>query len=275
MMDPVLTVVLAWLVFAGTHIGMASSRVRAPLAARLGAIGFTAVFSLVASVSFALLCYVYSVTSNQGPAGLALGASAWLLWPLTAVNLLGVVCVFGALLDYPTSAYALSSAGQKPQPRGFERITRHGFAVGLSLVGIAHALLAARLTGTVFFAALAVFGIVGSLHQDAKLRARNPALHGPYMEKSSLLPFVAILAGRNRLVLSELRPLAVALGLLGAWGIREAHPHIFSRGGLYVTGVVLAGAMLASLQDARRALRRAWRGAESTRVPAPESRSSR
>ncbi|MBI5506487.1 MAG: hypothetical protein HY899_16975 [Deltaproteobacteria bacterium] len=275
MMDPVVSVVLAWLVFAGTHIGMASAPARGPLAARFGDLGFQAVFSLVAALGFALLCYVYALAGNQGPAGLALGASAWLRWPLMAINVLGVVCVFGSLLDYPTSAYALSRAGRKSDPRGFERITRHGFAVGLALVGIAHALLAARLTGTVFFAALAVFGIVGSIHQDAKLRARNPALHGPYMEKSSLLPFAAILAGRNRLVLSELRPLAVALGVLGAWGLREMHPYIFSRGGLYVTGVVLAGAMIASAQDARRALRRARRAADSARVTPQEGRSPR
>ncbi|MBI5504016.1 MAG: hypothetical protein HY899_04400 [Deltaproteobacteria bacterium] len=101
---------------------MASAPVRGRLAARFGDIGFRAVFALVASVSFAALCYVYSMAGNQGPAGLALGASAWLRWPLIAVSVLGIVCVFGSLWDYPTSAYAPSSAGRKPQPRGFERL---------------------------------------------------------------------------------------------------------------------------------------------------------
>ncbi len=255
MMDPVLSVVLAWAAFGGAHIVMASAPVRGPLAIRLGETGFAGVFSLVATVTFTWLCYVYAGVSGEGPLGLGLGAT-WLRWPLMLVSIAGIVCVFGSLFDYPTSAYALSRAGKKPEPHGFERITRHGFAVGLSMVGAAHALLAARLTGTVFFAALAAFGILGSLHQDAKLRARNPSLHGPYMEKSSLLPFGAILTGRNRLVLSELRPLAIALGLLVAWGLREAHPWIFARSGSYVVGLVVGGAAFASIEEARRAIRR-------------------
>jgi uncharacterized membrane protein len=257
MTDPVLSVALAWLFFAGTHIGMASAPVRGPLAARLGEIGFAVLFSLVASVGFALLCYVYSQASDLGPAGLALGANPWIRWPLMALSVLGIVCVVGSLAGYPAGAYAIGKAGQQPGPRGFERITRHGFAVGTSMVGLSHALLATRMSGTVFFTALFVFGIVGSIHQDAKLLARNPSVHGPYMAQTSLLPFVAILSGRGRLVLSELRPLAVVLGLLAAWGLREAHPSIFANGGVYVTAAAIGGAVIASAQVAFVSRRRA------------------
>jgi uncharacterized membrane protein len=259
MTDPVLSVVLAWLFFAGTHIGMASAPVRGPLAARFGEIGFAALFSLVASISIAILFYVYSQASDLGPAGLALGANPLVRWPLMALSVLGVVCVVGSLAGYPAGAYAIGKAGQQAEPRGFDRITRHGFAVGSSMIGLSHALLATHMTGTVFFAALFIFGIVGSIHQDAKLLARNPSAHGPYMAQTSLLPFVAILSGRGRLVLSELRPLAVVLGLLAAWGLREAHPSIFAHGGVYVTAAAIGGAAIASAQVALVGRRRARR----------------
>ncbi len=258
MMDPVTSVVLAWMLFAVTHIGMASAPVRGPLSQRFGETGFAAMFSLVAAVTFAALCYVYSNASNVGPAGFALGAT-WLRVPLITISVFGVVCACGSLFDYPTGAYAVGKAGQQPEPRGFERITRHGFAVGMSLVGLAHALLATHLSGTVFFAILFVFGIVGSIHQDAKLLARNPSVHGPYMARTSLIPFGAILAGRNRLVLAELRPLSIVLGLFAAWGLRQAHPSIFAHGGIYVTAAVIGGAMVATLQVALVGVRRARR----------------
>lgn len=131
---------------------------------------------------------------------------------------------------------------------------------------LAHALLATRLSGTVFFAALFVFGIAGSVHQDAKLRARNPATHGAYMARSSLVPFAAILAGHNRLVLSELRPLAIVLGLLAAWSLREAHPSIFAHGGIYVSGAAILGAAIASLQVAWSVARRARRRGQAAQA---------
>ncbi|HYC00608.1 MAG TPA: NnrU family protein [Candidatus Limnocylindrales bacterium] len=255
-MDPVLSVILTLSLFGITHIGMASSYVRGPLVARFGAFTFTMLFSAVATAGFSLLAYNYSVVSTQGPAGFALGSDAVMRWPLIVLSTLGVMLLVGSLFDYPTSAYYLSSAGTKPEPRGLERITRHPFMVGLAMTNIAHALLATRLTGTIFFAGLSAIAILGSMHQDAKLRARNPSLHGPYTEKSSLVPFAAILSGRNRLVLSELRPFGLMLGLLAAYGLRQAHPHIFADGGIYVIGVVVIGAFLLGLQDLRKHLNR-------------------
>ena len=251
-MDPVLSVILTLVLFGSTHIVMATAAVRGPLVARLGAFGFTMLFSAVATVMFSLLAYNYSVVGTQGPAGLALGADPVLRWPLIVVATLGIVLLVGSLFDYPTSAYYLSSAGKKPEPRGLERITRHPFMVGLAMTNLAHAFLATRMTGTIFFAGLSVIAVLGSIHQDAKLRARNPPLHGPYVERSSFVPFGAIVTGRNRLVLSELRPIGLVLGLLAAWGLRQAHPYIFADGGVWVIAVVVIGAFLLGLQDLRK-----------------------
>ena len=50
-MKPTLTVGCLWLLFAGTHLGLATRRVRAVLVGWLGEIGFGALFSLVASIT--------------------------------------------------------------------------------------------------------------------------------------------------------------------------------------------------------------------------------
>ena len=47
-MEPALGVALLWAVFGGTHIGLATMPLRGRLVARLGEIGFTALFFLEA-----------------------------------------------------------------------------------------------------------------------------------------------------------------------------------------------------------------------------------
>lgn len=173
-----------------------------------------------------------------------------LRWPLIVLSTLGVVCAVASLFGYSSSAYAVGAPGQKAEPRGFERVTRHGFMVALAMTALAHSLLATHLTGTVFFAALAIFPVLGSMHQDAGLRARNPELHGAFVARTSLIPFAAILSGCNRLVLSELRPAAFAVGLLAAFALRQVHPYIFADGGIHAFAAVLAGASVVAAEDA-------------------------
>jgi uncharacterized membrane protein len=70
-MDPALGIAL-WLVFGGTHVGLAAGPVRARLFARLGERGFTLLFWTVASVTFAALV-TYAAHRFAGVPGLVLG----------------------------------------------------------------------------------------------------------------------------------------------------------------------------------------------------------
>jgi hypothetical protein len=54
-MDPVLSMSLLWIAFAGLHIGATTERPRAALVARYGERGFTNRFSLVAAVLFSAI----------------------------------------------------------------------------------------------------------------------------------------------------------------------------------------------------------------------------
>ena len=49
-----------------------------------------------------------------------------------------------------------------------------------------------------------------------------------FFAETSLLPFVAILTGRNKLVLKELPWFALILGLAIAYGLYRLHPLMFS-----------------------------------------------
>ena len=80
------------------------------------------------------------------------------------------------------------------EPRGFNRITRHGTFMSFALLGIGQMLTRGRLGDAVFWGSFPVFWIIGSLHQDYRLKQD---MSKAFFEKTSLLPFKAIIEGRN------------------------------------------------------------------------------
>jgi uncharacterized membrane protein len=249
-MTPSTTVGLCWLLFGGTHVGLATRTLRARLVARLGTNGFLALYSAVAAATFAVLVGAYAALRNDGAPGIGLGGSwRWLLFGVVAF---GMTLAVAGVVPYPASSYALFRTTSRAEPRGLERITRHPFFVGTALVGIGHALLAERLAGTAFFGGLAVFALAGARHQDRKLLAERGAGHAAFMAQTSSVPFAAIVAGRTRLAPRELPWGALALGIAATSALRAVHPDILARGGAWVVLAVIGGALLASIQSWQR-----------------------
>ena len=251
-MTPAVDVALLWILFGGTHVGLATRSVRGALVARLGETGFGAVFAGVAVASFTALVTYYAGHRLDGAAGLDLGRHPAARAVLMAAVVGGVTLMF--LMDYARSPTALFGPPIRT-PRGTERITRHPFFAGTALLGIAHALLATRLVGTVFFAGLATLSIAGAWHQDRKLLARRGRPYADYVAATSAVPFAAILAGRQPFPRGEIRVRAVAVGLLVAVLLRAVHSRILAHGGAWFVGAVIAGAVGFSLQAWRRARR--------------------
>jgi uncharacterized membrane protein len=253
-MEPSLLVALGQLLFSGTHIGLATGRIRGALVERLGVWGFNGLFSAVAAVTFSLWVHLYVRHRFEGLAGPGLAGSPGFHAIAMVAITIGIALMLASLAAYPSSPMALFSERVR-QPRGIERITRHGFFVGVALLGLAHALLAAQLVGTVFFGGLALHALLGSHHQDRKLLAQRGDAYAEYLAATSLLPFVAILRGRQRLVWSELPLGAILLGVALSFGLRAVHEGIPAHGGFWVIAVVLGGAAIATLQTWRRAQR--------------------
>jgi len=259
-MDPVLRVALGFGLFAATHIGLASPRVRGALVARLGRWGFTGLFMLVAWLTFGFAIAGYAAHSAEGPAGLALGAIPSARLALIAAIVLGVMLMTGAFAHYGRSPFALG--GEKVrEPRGLERVTRHPFFVGVVLLGAAHALLAPRLVGAIAMGSLALIAGLGAWFQDRKLLELRGEDYRDYLAVTSSIPFAAILAGRQRLVWGELPYAALLLGLALAWGLRAVHAYLFDHGGAYLIAVMVLGPLLILLSDLRRDQRASRRAA--------------
>lgn len=256
-MRPTLGVALFAAAFLATHVGLATRRIRGGLIARLGERGFGALYFAVASLTFAALVAYYAAHRLDGSAGLALAATS-LRWPLIVAIVAGMLLMLAGLVVYPTLPSALFAQPIR-RARGIERITRHPFFAGSALVFGAHALLATRLTGAIFCAALALLAVVGAMHQDTKLLLRRGAPYATYLSETSAMPFAALIAGRQRLVWRELPLRALAGGLVVALLLRQFHGALFVGGGVWMIVAVIGGGVIASLQGWRRARRVAVR----------------
>src|SRR5262249_34027693 len=156
-----------------------------------------------AALAFAMMVRFYAAHRLEGVSGLALGTTGAPRVLLLAIVVAGAVLVLASLGPYAASAYAMGTDGAHAA-RGLERITRHPFFACGGLAFGAHALLAPHLIGTVFCAGLAVLALAGAWHQDRKLLARRGPSFAVFLSSTSLVPFAAILSGRQRLVLREL-----------------------------------------------------------------------
>lgn len=100
-MEPVITCALLFALFAGTHIGLSSSRVRARLVARLGEWGFVWLFFAVAAVMFSTLVGAYAAHRGAGPAGPALGR-----FELVRMGSIGIVAIGISLMTAALATYS-------------------------------------------------------------------------------------------------------------------------------------------------------------------------
>jgi len=272
-MEPALSVAILWLLFGGLHIGLASGRIRAALVRQMGEGGFTALFSVLAAGTFALLVSYYAAHRLEGVSGPAFGEVTVVRWTLVTIIVVGVVLTAGSLSAYPRSPMAIF-ATTVASPRGIERITRHPFFMGLTLVALAHVLLSTRLVGSVFTMGFVILATVGAWHQDRKLLALRGRAYADYVASTSAVPFGAIVAGRQRLVWRELPVGALGAGVAVAFLLRAVHADIFVHGGLWVITATLTGAALLTLEASRHAARQKRRLAGEDARPEHSLRAS-
>jgi len=211
-------IVAWWVAFAGTHMALSSLRLRPRLVARLGERGFQGLYSLVALATFVPLVRAYYQHKHAGP----------LLWTLTEVPgarlvafaLMGVAATLVvAGLVQPSPA---SMARGKAEVRGVARITRHPLLMGFGVWGVAHLLVATVNTAELaFVGGVPLFAMLGCAHQDRRKLVTVGERYRAYHAATPFLPFsrAGALAGLRENPL----PVAIAAGVVLAYGLRQAH----------------------------------------------------
>jgi uncharacterized membrane protein len=195
------------------HRGIAGSRLRPKLVARIGEGGFRGLFAVLSLVSLSWLIYEYSRAPWEP---LLPMPAAFYFVPLAVVPLAFVFFIGAFTVPNPTAVAGERALESAEAARGMLRVTRHPFLYAVMLWSAAHLLVSSNVAPLLFFGSFFLTAAVGTRDIDRK-RARSEGQRWQrFARVTSNLPFAAIAAGRNRLVLGELvLPLAIGLTLAG------------------------------------------------------------
>ena len=207
-----------------THYGISSTQIRDRMVARLGEMPYRGMYSLISIVAIVLLVLAYRGAPYVG------------LWPSpTGLHVVTHLCMLlaclllvGGLSAPNPSAMDQSAALERPEPaRGVLRITRHPIMWAVALWGFGHLVARGDLAALLLFGGLAGFALTGAVLLDWKLERRAGESWRRFRAQTSLVPFAAILAGRQRLALDEIGMRRVG-GALLLYGLLLAfHPLLF------------------------------------------------
>ena len=217
---------LASVLFLGTHLGISSTALRGRLVAMLGQGGYLLAYSLVAAITLAYLIWIYGALPRYDYFWLphpTLYQVPKFVMPVAMVLLVG-----GFMVRNPTAVgqEGMLAAGAPDDPaRGLTRITRHPFQWSVVLWAASHLAANGDRISVVFFGTFLVLGLAGGPLIDRKVAARLGERWMPYAAVTSNVPFAAVLTGRNRLVLRELLG-PVAVGVVVYLAVYWAHPWI-------------------------------------------------
>ena len=220
-MEGVIPLLLAAVFWIATHNGLAGSDIRTRLVGKIGEVGFRMAYAVTSIIAIMML-----VRAWEGAVAMPLWqAPAWLRLILALIMLPTFLFFAAGLLRNPTALGGESLLGQ--QVRGIQRVTRHPMLWSFALWALVHVIGNGDLASLIFFGTFAISAFLGMPSIDRKLAARNPEAAAELRAATSIMPFGAIMAGRNRLVLAEIGWLAPLLALIGWAAMLHFHARFF------------------------------------------------
>lgn len=196
---------LTWVMI---HRLISGGPLRSWLIARIGQQLFRAFFAVL---SIGCLLGLANAYANIKPAGI--GRSWWLLCVFALMQLLaGALIVAGLSTRSPATAGAENSVNDPDVVRGMVRVTRHPFLWGVLLWSVSHLLVRHDPAALLFFGSIGLVALTGTWSIDRKRRLALGAAWIDFSARTSSVPFLAIAAGRQPFIFSE----------IGAWRIAAA-----------------------------------------------------
>lgn len=213
--------------FAGLHLLVSGTALRDWLVNRLGEKPYSGLFSLLSLGAIVWLIRSYRVAfADRNPVYWHFGATPQhIAAPIMLFALF--LAVVGMISPNPTSIGQERRLTEDAEPYGIQRVTRHPFLWGVTVWGTFHLFANGDAASIALFATFVVTALFGSASIDRKRTKRFGDVYRRYMEKTSSVPFVAMLQGRTRWVWKEIGLWRVVAVLAVFSAIVSIHPWLF------------------------------------------------
>ena len=214
--------IVAALVWIGVHVGLSGTRLRQGVVARIGETGFRGAFSLVSIAAIVFLVRAWSVAATE-PLWFV---PNWLRWVLVLAMLVALL-LFVASVSRPNPTMVGPAGAAGRPPRGMTRVTRHPMLWSFAIWAAVHVIGNGDSASVIFFGAFLVTALAGMPSIDAKLARRDPATWAALSAATSIVPFAAITAGRNRFVPREIGWMVPLIAIVAWVALLWLHPLLF------------------------------------------------
>lgn len=224
-MSPLTWLILAAAAWLALHLGVSGSALRGRIVRAIGEGPFRGLFSLASLIVIAWLVMAWSAA---GPVRGLWVAPHWLRVACMVSMLPALLLFVGSVsVANPTMVAGDRALGREEAARGILRITRHPMLWSFAIWALVHLVMGGTLGDLVFFGAFLAVALAGMPSLDAKIARRDPAAWARFAAATSIVPFVAIAQGRNRLVPREIGWWRVGVAVLAWFGLIALHPLLF------------------------------------------------
>jgi uncharacterized membrane protein len=217
-----ISLTFAAMAFIAIHLGVSGTLLRDRIVARIGLRSYMVAFSVASVGAIVWLISAYKAAEYVP----TWGQLEW--WKPVMIALMlpaFLLVVIGLTTPNPTSV-AQEALVDRP-PQGIVRITRHPFLMGVALWAGVHLIGNGDVASLLFFAALAIVAVAGTASIDAKRRrVLGASAWNVFASRTSIVPFAAIAAGRNSLMMREMGWWRPAAGLVAYALMLGGHAHI-------------------------------------------------
>ena len=205
------SLVLAAATFLALHVVVSGTRLRDAIVGAIGDSLYRGLFALASLATIVWMARAYAAAPGL-PLWQAPRSLHWLavLLGLPAALLVAV----GLTTPNPTTTGAEGLLAQGVPVHGIVRVMRHPFLGGVAIWALAHLLVNGDAASLVLFGTLLALALLGPRLIDTKRAHVYGQRWAAFKEQTSVLPFAAIAAGRNRLVVSEIGTWRLLLGVV-------------------------------------------------------------
>lgn len=217
--------------FILSHLAPAIPGVREGLTARLGRRTYIILYSLL---STAMLVWVIGAALHA-PVVLLWQPAGWQAWVTVLLSPLALFLVIAGLLS--PNPVSLTFFPRHTERKGaIVLITRHPVLWGALLWAISHIPPNGDVRSLLLFSVLAALAASGFWLSDRRAKRKHGPEWNELVEQTSILPFAATLAGRNRLRVDSAIVIALlATAMVTYWMLMGGHAALFGADPLAAT----------------------------------------